>query len=71
VTAADYLPIIIATIVGFTALAAILLIPVSRFITRERERGDAWNAELERRGQASDASTTTPREPTDAADPSS
>lgn len=45
-----YLPIILATIVGFAILAAVLLIPVSRFITRERRKGEAWNEELRRRG---------------------
>ena len=64
---ADYLLIIIGTVVGFGLLAAILLLPVSRFITRERERGDAWNDEIQRRHNA----PTSRREPEDAADPSS
>jgi hypothetical protein len=64
VSAIDYLPIIIGTVVGFAALAALLLIPVSRFITRERERGDAWNAEIDRQK----AAPPTPRTREDAGD---
>ncbi len=67
---ADYLLIIIGTVVGFGLLAAILLLPVSRFITRERERGDAWNDEIQRRHNAPPEPTSR-REPEDAADPSS
>ncbi len=67
---ADYLFIIIGTVVGFGLLAAILLLPVSRFITRERERGDAWNAEIKRRSDLPPEPTTR-RAPEDAGDPSS
>ena len=45
-----YLPLILGTIVGFAILAALLLVPVSRFITRERRKGEAWNQELRDRG---------------------
>lgn len=45
-----YLPLIVGTIVAFSVLAAILLVPVSRFITRERRKGEAWNQELRDRG---------------------
>lgn len=45
-----YLPLIVGTIVAFSLLAAILLVPVSRFITRERRKGEAWNQELRDRG---------------------
>lgn len=41
-----YIPIILATFFGFLALAALLLIPVWRFIQRETARGEAWNKEL-------------------------
>ncbi len=67
---ADYLFIIVGTVVGFGLLAAILLLPVSRFITRERERGDAWNEEISRRKNLP-PEPTTQREPEDAAGPSS
>lgn len=40
---------IFLTIVGFAALAAFLLIPVHRFLIREQQKGEAWNAELRRR----------------------
>jgi len=41
-----YLPIIAATFIGFVALAALLLIPVWRFIQRETARGEAWNRSI-------------------------
>ena len=47
---AAYLPIIVGTILGFALLAALLLVPVSRFITRERRKGEQWNEELRARG---------------------
>jgi hypothetical protein len=43
---------IFLTIVGFAALAAFLLIPVHRFLIREQQKGEAWNAELRRRQAA-------------------
>ena len=58
---AFYAPVIFATIIGFAALAAVLLVPVSRFITREIRRGERWNEELRAgghlapRGPAADA----------------
>lgn len=41
-----YIPIILATFFGFLALAALLLIPVWRFIQRETAKGEAWNQKL-------------------------
>ena len=45
-----YLPLIVATVVGFALLAALLLVPVSRFISRERAKGERWNQERRERG---------------------
>ncbi|MCA0269395.1 MAG: hypothetical protein LCH53_09290 [Bacteroidetes bacterium] len=45
-----YLPLILGTILGFALLAALLLVPVSRFISRERLKGERWNQELRDRG---------------------
>ena len=33
----QYLPVIIGTLVGFAALAALLLVPISRFLDREQD----------------------------------
>lgn len=41
----EYLPIIVATIVGFGLLAAALLVPVYRFLEREREVAEKWTPE--------------------------
>lgn len=38
----QYLPIIIATLVGFGLLAAALLVPVYRFLERERKVSEEW-----------------------------
>lgn len=43
---AAYTFVIVGTILGFCTLAAILLVPVSRFISREIRRGERWNEEL-------------------------
>jgi hypothetical protein len=40
-----YLPIILATLVGFTALAAALLVPIYRFLDREQEVAEKWTPE--------------------------
>lgn len=40
---------IFLTIIGFAALAALLLIPVYRFMLREQKKGEDWNEELRRR----------------------
>ena len=38
----EYLPIIAATLVGFGLLAALLLVPVYRFLERERKVAKKW-----------------------------
>ena len=38
----QYLPIIAGTLVGFAALAALLLVPISRFLDREEEVAEDW-----------------------------
>lgn len=38
----QYLPIIIATLVGFSALAAALLVPIWRFLDREQKVAEKW-----------------------------
>lgn len=40
-----YLPVIVATLVGFAALAAALLVPISRFLDREQEVAEEWTPE--------------------------
>lgn len=40
-----YLPVIVATLVGFAALAALLLVPISRFLDREQEVAKDWTPE--------------------------
>lgn len=40
-----YLPIIVATLVGFAALAAALLVPIYRFLDREQEVAEEWTPE--------------------------
>jgi hypothetical protein len=41
----EYLPIVVGTIVGFGLLAAALLVPVYRFLEREREVAQKWTPE--------------------------
>ncbi|PQJ35551.1 hypothetical protein BSZ35_13900 [Salinibacter sp. 10B] len=41
----EYLPIIVATLVGFGLLAALLLVPVYRFLERERKVAKKWTPE--------------------------
>lgn len=38
----DYITIIIVTFVGFVALAALLLVPVYRFLKREERAATKW-----------------------------
>lgn len=40
-----YLPVILITLVGFGLLAALLLVPVSRFLDREQEVAEEWTPE--------------------------
>lgn len=47
----DYTTIIIVTLVAFLALAAVLLVPVYRFLQREKKAADKWTEnEIARRG---------------------
>lgn len=49
-TLTDFTLIIVLTLVGFLALAAILLVPVYRFLRREEEASRKWSArEIARR----------------------
>jgi len=41
----EYLPIIVGTLVGFSLLAALLLVPVYRFLERERKIAQKWTPE--------------------------
>jgi hypothetical protein len=41
----QYLPIIAGTLVGFAALAALLLVPIYRFLDREEEVAEDWTPE--------------------------
>jgi hypothetical protein len=41
----EYLPIIVGTLVGFGLLAALLLVPVYRFLERERKVAEKWTPE--------------------------
>ena len=41
----QYLPVIIGTLVGFAALAALLLVPISRFLDREQDVAEDWTPE--------------------------
>lgn len=38
----EYFPLILATLVGFTLLAYLLLAPVASFLDREREASKEW-----------------------------
>ncbi len=50
--AAGYWDVILITFVGFVALAAMLLVPVWRFLSREEEVGDGFSDEV--KGHAKD-----------------
>jgi len=56
----EYLSVIVATLVAFGSLAALLLVPVYRFLEREQEVAEKWTPEAvaehirERRQAASD-----------------
>ena len=43
----DYTTIILVTLVGFIALAALLLVPVDRFITRAEQASRKWTTRHE------------------------
>lgn len=55
----EYLPIIAGTLVGFALLAALLLVPVYRFLERERKVAQKWTPEaLAERMQEQQASAS-------------
>jgi len=41
----EYLPIIAGTLIGFGVLAALLLVPIWRFLNREQEVAEEWTPE--------------------------
>ena len=41
----QYLPIIVGTLMGFAALAALLLVPIYRFLDREEVVAEDWTPE--------------------------
>lgn len=41
----EYTPIIVGTLLGFGLLAAVLLVPVYRFLERERKVAQKWTPE--------------------------
>lgn len=54
----QYLPVVLATLIGFGALAALLLVPVYRFLEREEEVAEKWTVEeLAARRRERDAET--------------
>lgn len=62
----EYLPIIVGTLLGFGLLAALLLVPVYRFLERERKVAQKWTPEaLAQRLQDEDASTNGTPNPTE------
>lgn len=69
----EYLPIIVGTLLGFGLLAALLLVPVYRFLERERKVAQKWTPEaLAERLQDQDATTNgTPDSPDEGTDSSS
>lgn len=46
--AAGYWDVILITFVGFVALAAVLLVPVWRFLSREEEFADEFTGDVSR-----------------------
>ena len=50
--AGGYWHVILITFVGFVALAAVLLVPVWRFLAREEERADGFTDAVEGSGTA-------------------
>ena len=53
----EYLPIIASTLVGFGLLAALLLVPVYRFLERERKVAEKWTPEALAERMQKDEST--------------
>lgn len=66
----EYLPIIVGTIVGFGLLAAVLLVPVYRFLEREKKVAKKWTPEAlaERMQERRGTNGTEPEAADDASD---
>ena len=68
----EYLPIIAGTLIGFALLAALLLVPIWRFLDREQEVAKEWTSEAveerlrERREASPDGSEDAEENPTSA-----
>ena len=57
----EYLPIIAGTLIGFALLAALLLVPIWRFLDREEEVAEEWTPEaVAERMREHEASTNAP-----------
>lgn len=54
----EYLPIIVGTLLGFGLLAALLLVPVYRFLERERKVAEKWTPEALAQRRQDQQSTT-------------
>ncbi len=66
----EYLPIIAGTLIGFALLAALLLVPIWRFLDREEEVAEEWTPEaVAERMREHEASTSAP-ESAEETDPS-
>jgi hypothetical protein len=61
----EYTLVIIITLVGFIGLAALLLVPVYRFLKREERLGNSWtkDASAEKRGTQKASRNGTGSEP--------
>jgi hypothetical protein len=62
----EYLPIIVGTLVGFGLLAAVLLVPVYRFLERERKVAQKWTPEALAERMQEQQTTATNGTPPDA-----
>lgn len=65
-----YLPIIAGTLVGFGLLAALLLVPVYRFLERERKVAQKWTPEALAKRRQEQQSTATNETTSDETAPS-
>lgn len=64
----EYFPIVVGTVVGFGLLAALLLVPVYRFLEREEKVAEEWTPEALAERMQDDHATATNGEPSDAPD---
>ena len=62
----EYLPIIVGTLVGFGLLAAVLLVPVYRFLERERKVAQEWTPDALAERMQEQETTATNGTPSDA-----